>query len=90
MIRDGIPTGDVERYLLARAWVGDAARLLRTTAEALASELVMGMKRSGAIEVRDGRIRASAPYERVLPGGLDVWAPVAVVATRDDGSEDVR
>lgn len=96
MIQDGIPTDEVEAYLLARAWVGDAARLLRATPESLADELVTGMERSGAIEVRDGRIRASAPYELVVPGAMDVpfpreWPPVALdTAGDDDGSHDVR
>ena len=31
MIRDGIPTDEIEPYLHARAWLADAARLLRRT-----------------------------------------------------------
>jgi hypothetical protein len=38
MIRDGIPTGEVEPYLHARAWLADAARLLGRTPEVLAAE----------------------------------------------------
>jgi hydroxyacylglutathione hydrolase len=38
MIRDGIPTDEVEPYLHARAWLADAARLLGRTPEVLAAE----------------------------------------------------
>jgi glyoxylase-like metal-dependent hydrolase (beta-lactamase superfamily II) len=43
MIRDGIPTDEVEPYLHARAWLADAARLLSRTPETLAAELVAAM-----------------------------------------------
>jgi len=38
MIHGGIPAGELEPYLHARAWLADAARLLHRTPEALASE----------------------------------------------------
>lgn len=39
MIRNGIPAGEIEPYLHARAWMTDAARLLGRTPAALATEL---------------------------------------------------
>jgi DNA-binding NarL/FixJ family response regulator len=46
MIRSGIPADEVEPYLHERAWLIDAARLLNSTSEALAAELVDGMVRA--------------------------------------------
>lgn len=77
MIRDGLPVGEVEPYLLARAWLTDAARLLRRTAEDLAAELVGTMVSSGAIVVRDGRLRAAAEHTPVAPAALRVPYPHA-------------
>jgi glyoxylase-like metal-dependent hydrolase (beta-lactamase superfamily II) len=75
MIRDGIPADAVEPYLLARAWLTDAARLLRTTPEALATELVDTMLRAGAIVSREGRLRAAAEYAPVTAASLRVPLP---------------
>lgn len=75
MIYDGIPTGDVEPYLHARAWLIDAARLLDTTPEALAAELVRTMLDTGAIVIRDGRVRAAAEHAPVAPEALRVPFP---------------
>jgi glyoxylase-like metal-dependent hydrolase (beta-lactamase superfamily II) len=82
MIRDGIPTDEVERYLHARAWLADAARLLRRSPEALAAELVDTMLASGAIVLRDRRLHAAAEHTRVAAGSLRVpfpraWPPAA-------------
>lgn len=75
MIRDGIPADEVEPYLHARAWLTDAARLLDSTPEALATELVEGMLRSGAIALRDGRLRATAEHTPVPAEALRVPYP---------------
>jgi glyoxylase-like metal-dependent hydrolase (beta-lactamase superfamily II) len=61
MIRDGIPVDQVETYLHARAWLTDAARLLR----------------SGAIQLRDQRLHASAEHTAVAPESLRVPFPRA-------------
>ena len=62
MIRNGIPVRDIEPYLHARAWVTDAARLLDTTGEEFAAELVDSMLRGGALISRDGRLHATADH----------------------------
>jgi glyoxylase-like metal-dependent hydrolase (beta-lactamase superfamily II) len=82
MIRDGIPTDEVEPYLHARAWLTDAARLLGRTPEELAAELVDTMLRSGAIVLRDGRLHAAAEHTPVPAAPLQVpfpraWPPAA-------------
>ncbi|MFF2996465.1 MBL fold metallo-hydrolase [Streptomyces sp. NPDC057950] len=77
MIRDGIPADEVEPYLHARAWLTDAAHLLAVTPEALAIELVTTMLRSGAIVLRDGRVRAAAEHTPVAPEALRVPYPGA-------------
>ncbi|WP_432017701.1 MBL fold metallo-hydrolase [Streptomyces hydrogenans] len=77
MIRGGIPTGEVEEYLHGRAWLDDAAGLLRLAPEALAEELVTGMLRSGAIVLRDGRLLAAAEHTVVAAGTLRVPYPRA-------------
>jgi glyoxylase-like metal-dependent hydrolase (beta-lactamase superfamily II) len=77
MIRDGIPADEVEPYLHARAWLTDAARLLGRTPEALAAELVDTMLRSGAIVLRDGRLRAAAEHTHVAAESLRVPFPRA-------------
>ncbi|MFC8267529.1 MBL fold metallo-hydrolase [Streptomyces cinereoruber] len=77
MIRDGIPAGEVEPYLLARAWLTDAARLLGLAPEALAGELVTSMLGSGAVVLRDGRLRAGAPHTPAPAGSLRVPYPRA-------------
>lgn len=82
MIRNGIPAEEVEPYLHARAWLTDAARLLNSTPEALAEELVETMLRSGAIVLRDGRLYAAAEHTEVPAESLRVpspreWPPAA-------------
>jgi glyoxylase-like metal-dependent hydrolase (beta-lactamase superfamily II) len=82
MIRGGIPTDEVEPYLHARAWLADAARLLGRSPEALASELLETMLRSGAVVVRDSRVLAAAEHLPVAPESLRVplpraWPPAA-------------
>jgi glyoxylase-like metal-dependent hydrolase (beta-lactamase superfamily II) len=67
MIRGGVPTKDLESYLLDRAWLADAALQLRRSREEIASELVATMRRSGAVVERDGRIRAAAEHAPVDP-----------------------
>ena len=82
MIHDGIPTDKVEPYLHARAWAADAARLLGLTAEALASELVGSMVKSGALVVREGKLCAAAEYARVNAEAMKVPFPRAWAAAR--------
>ena len=77
MIRGGIPTAQIERYLRQRAWLTDAARLLGRPPDALACELVDSMLRSGSIVVRQGRIHADAKHAPVTPGSLQVPFPRA-------------
>ncbi|MFF0428316.1 MBL fold metallo-hydrolase [Streptomyces sp. NPDC004520] len=77
MIRDGIPSEEVEPYLHARAWLTDAARLLRLTPEALATELVTSMLAGGGIVRRDGRLRAAADHTPVAAESLRVPYPRA-------------
>lgn len=77
MIRDGIPTDEVEPYLHARTWLTDAARLLNRTPEDLAAELVETMLGSGAIVVRGGRLHAAAEHTPVAAGSLRVPFPRA-------------
>ncbi|UUU22879.1 MBL fold metallo-hydrolase [Streptomyces sp. DSM 40750] len=81
MIRDGIPAGEVEPYLHARAWLADAARLLDLTPEALATELVTTMLTSGAVVLRDGRLHAAADHTSVAAEALHVPYPRAWPAT---------
>lgn len=75
MIRGGIPTGEVAAYLLARAWLQDASRLLRRNPEDLAEELVRGMTEGGASVVRDGLLLASAEHTVVAQQSLRVPFP---------------
>ncbi|WP_369148813.1 MBL fold metallo-hydrolase [Streptomyces sp. R44] len=77
MIRDGIPSEEVEPYLHARAWLTDAARLLRLTPEALAADLVKSMLSAGGIVLRDGRLRAAAGHTPVAAESLRVPYPRA-------------
>ena len=86
MIRGGLPVADVEPYLQARAWVIDAARLLGSTPESLAAELVETMVRSGAVVLRDGRLHASAEHTPVTAESLRVpfprsWSAPTVTGT---------
>jgi glyoxylase-like metal-dependent hydrolase (beta-lactamase superfamily II) len=87
MIRDGIPTDEVEPYLHARAWLADAARLMDRRPEALAAELVDTMLASGAIVLRSGRLHAAAEHTPVPSGSLPVpfpraWPPAAPTTAR--------
>lgn len=75
MIYEGIAADDVEQYLCAQEWFIDAAQLLETTRDELATDLVTGMLRSGAIVHRDARIFAAAEYEPVAAGMLNVPFP---------------
>ncbi|MGW8761085.1 hypothetical protein ACWGN5_01155 [Streptomyces sp. NPDC055815] len=77
MIRDGIPSAEVEPYLHARAWLRDAARLLRLTPEALAADLVTSMLSAGGIVPRDGRLHAAAGHTPVAAESLRVPYPRA-------------
>ena len=83
MIRGGIPTDEIEPYLLARAWLADAARLLRRAPGDLAAELVAALVGSGAVVVRDGRLHAAAEHAAVIPTTLRVPYPHAWPATTD-------
>jgi hydroxyacylglutathione hydrolase len=71
IIRGGIPLTDLDSYLLARAWLTDAATLLRRPATELATELVDTMRRSGAVIERDGRLCAGTDHAPVDPATLD-------------------
>ncbi|MGW7253560.1 MBL fold metallo-hydrolase [Streptomyces sp. NPDC054834] len=75
MIRGGIPAGEVEPYLHARAWLTDAARLLDRTPETLASELTATMLRSGAVVLRAGRLHATAEHTPVRAESMRVPYP---------------
>jgi glyoxylase-like metal-dependent hydrolase (beta-lactamase superfamily II) len=77
MIRGGIPTDTVEPYLHARAWLQDAARLLRRTTEDFAAELVESMVRGGSLVVRDGRLHAALEHTPVDPESLRMPMPRA-------------
>jgi hypothetical protein len=65
MIYDGIPAEDLDHYLRARAWVNDAAQLLRLSQDDLAGELVRSMTSSSAVVISDGKVRAGAPHTPV-------------------------
>lgn len=82
MIRGGLPLDTVHEYLLGRAWLADAAGLLRRPAADLAVELVDTMRRSGAVIERDGRLRAAADHAPVDPAAFDQpWPRAWPVAT---------
>jgi glyoxylase-like metal-dependent hydrolase (beta-lactamase superfamily II) len=86
MIRDGIPADAVEPYLLARAWLIDAARLLNTAPEDLAAELVTTMLRAGSLVLRDGTLHAAAEHTPVPPASLRQPPPATWPAKRPAGS----
>lgn len=86
MIRGGLPLDTIDEYLLARAWLTDAATLLRRPAQDVVTELVTTMQRSGAVVERDGRLCAAAEHTAVAPGSLDqpwpaAWPPPTNVPT---------
>jgi glyoxylase-like metal-dependent hydrolase (beta-lactamase superfamily II) len=70
MIHNGIPVTHVAGYLHSRAWVVDAARLLRTTPVEFARDLVDSKLTSGAITLRGDRLHATADHTPVPP---DIW-----------------
>ncbi|MFE5917980.1 MBL fold metallo-hydrolase [Streptomyces sp. NPDC056468] len=70
MIRGGVPSAEVESYLLARAWLTDAARQLDRKREDFATELVDTMLRSGAVVLRAGRLHAAAEHTPVTARSL--------------------
>jgi hypothetical protein len=72
MIYDGIPSDGIEQYLRARAWLTDAAGLLRLSEDDPASELVSSMTGSGAIVVTDGKISAAALHTAVDQRSLKI------------------
>ncbi|GMA38541.1 hypothetical protein [Mobilicoccus caccae] len=87
MIRGGIPSAEIEQYLIDRAWLTDAARLLRRDAEEFAQELLSGMESAGAIVQRDGRLHAAAPHTEVDPATMRhpyprEWPEVQVASRR--------
>ena len=90
MIREGISGDDVEPYLHARAWLTDAAGLLQRTPEALATELVDTMFRSGAIVLRGGRLHAAAEHTPVAAETLRAPFPRAWSTTAPTRSEAVE
>jgi glyoxylase-like metal-dependent hydrolase (beta-lactamase superfamily II) len=91
MIRGGIPRDQVESYLMARDWLVDAARLLRTEPAALATELVESMLGSGAVAVRDQRLHAAADHAPPDPDTLRVPFPREwVEAEATTGTADSR
>ncbi|MFD4372492.1 MBL fold metallo-hydrolase [Streptomyces sp. NPDC058486] len=75
MIRGGIPATAITPYLLARAWLTDAAKLLDLTPETLADELITTMLTTGAIVHRDGHLHAAAPHTPVTPETLRIPYP---------------
>ncbi|HEX5523371.1 MAG TPA: MBL fold metallo-hydrolase [Pedococcus sp.] len=77
MIRGGIPVGEVESYLHARAWLVDAAGLLGRTVEDLAAELLDSMVRAGAVVVNGQRLHAAADHTPVRAAALAVPPPRA-------------
>lgn len=94
MIRNGIPTDELESYLRARTWLADAARLLNRTPEAFATELVKAMLNSGAVAVRDQRLHATAEHSPVAAESLQVpfprtW-PAATLTTRNPARFRIR
>lgn len=77
MIREGMPSAEVEPYLQARTWLTDAARLLSRTPETLAAELVRTMLAGGSVVLRDGHLHAAADHTPVTAESLRVPYPRA-------------
>ncbi len=70
VIRGGLPLDEVEDYLLARAWLADAAEQLGRPVVDVADELVTTLRSSGAVVEQDGRLRASTDHAAVDPASL--------------------
>jgi hypothetical protein len=71
MIHGGIPLDDVDAYLVSRAWLIDHARtVFDMTPADLAAELRTEMRRTGAVEERDGRLVCRTPHHPSRPGWL--------------------
>lgn len=70
VIRGGLPLDEVEDYLLARAWLADAADQLGRPVVDVADELVTTLRSSGAVVEQDGRLRASTDHAAVDPASL--------------------
>lgn len=70
VIRGGLPLDEVEDYLLARAWLADAADQLGRPPADVADELVTTLRSSGAVVEQDGRLRASTDHAAVDPASL--------------------
>ena len=70
MIRGGLPEPEVGPYLVARAWLADAARLLGRAPDDVAEELIAAMLAGGAIVRRDGRLHAAADHTPVSPEAM--------------------
>lgn len=86
MIRGGIPADEVEPYLLARAWLTDAAHLLDLPPEALAADLITTMLAAGAIVLRDDRLHAATTHTPVQHASLRVPLPRAWPAPKPPAS----
>jgi hypothetical protein len=78
MIRSGIPAAEIESYLHARMWLTDAARLLGSTPEALAAELVDTMLSSGGVGLRDNRPHAAAEHTPVAADSIVYVRPMGM------------
>jgi glyoxylase-like metal-dependent hydrolase (beta-lactamase superfamily II) len=90
MIRGGIPVDTVEPYLHSRAWLTDAAQLLKSSPEALADELIDTMLRAGSIVQRDERLCAATEHTPVAPESLQLPPPRAWPATPPSPTEPVQ
>lgn len=77
MIRDGLPSEEIEAYLLQRSWLLDAAQLLNLTPQTLVDDLLASMLGNGALVLREGRIRAAAEHTPVTAQSLRVPYPRA-------------
>ena len=71
MIRGGIPTAQIERYLHQRAWLTDAARLLDPAPDALAAERVESL--SGFEPLTSSRRTRFPPWVRYGSLWLYTW-----------------
>ena len=71
MVRDGVAPDPLVPYLAGRRWVAaHADAVFGTDTEALARRLVAGMRRSGAIVERGGRIVRATPRHPPPAGWL--------------------